>query len=222
MARTGKRFEVIGITGSFGTGKSTVAGIFAGFGAKVIDADKLTHQTMEAGKGIYKRIVSLFGPWGILKDDGTIDRRRLGKFVFSDRNALDKLCRLIHPQVNLGIKEEINRIKKENPCGTHAIIILDAPLLIEAGLLKDVDRLIVVKASRKKQFKRCISRNGMTGKDIARRISSQMPLKSKVKLADYVIDNNGSLAETKRQAEKIWLEVKNSGSLKASVTGVEA
>ncbi len=204
MARTGKRFEVIGITGSFGTGKSTVAGIFAGFGAKVIDADKLTHQTMEAGKGAYKRIVSLFGE-EILKDDGTIDRRRLGNLVFSDRNALDKLCRLIHPQVKLGIKGEINRIKKENPC---AIVVLDAPLLIEAGLLKDVDRLIVVKASRKEQFKRCISRNGMTGKDIARRISSQMTLSSKVKLADYVIDNNGSLRETKRQAEKIWLEVK--------------
>ena len=193
----------IGITGSFGTGKSTVASLFAKSGAKVLDADKLTHKIMGTGEVTYRKILRLFGE-GILKKDGSIDRRILGGIVFSDRKALNKLIKLIHPQVIKLLKGEIRRIKKENPC---AIVAIDAPLLIEAGLLKEVDKLIVVKASRKEQFKRCAVRNGMTKIDIARRIASQMPLKSKVQLADYVIDNNGSLSRTKSQVRRIWREI---------------
>ncbi|MBI2447922.1 MAG: dephospho-CoA kinase [Candidatus Omnitrophica bacterium] len=207
MAITGRRFKfkmiIIGITGSFGTGKSTVASLFAKLGVKVLDADKLTHKIMGPGGITYRKILRLFGE-GILKKDGSIDRRILGRIVFSDRKALNKLIKLIHPQVIKLLKEEIHRIKKEDPC---AIVAIDAPLLIEAGLLKEVDKLIVVQASRKEQFKRCAVRNGMTKIDIARRIASQMPLKSKVQLADYVIDNNGSLSRTKSQVRKIWLEI---------------
>ena len=194
---------IIGITGSFGTGKSTVASLFAKSGAKVLDADKLTHKIMVPGEVPYRKILRLFGE-GILKKDRSIDRRLLGRIVFSDRKALNKLIKLIHPRIIKLLKEEIRRIKKENPC---AIVAIDAPLLIEAGLLKEVDKLIVVKASRKEQFKRCAVRNGMTKIDIARRIASQMPLKSKVQLADYVIDNNGSLQETRKQVKRIWREI---------------
>jgi dephospho-CoA kinase len=186
---------VIGLTGSFGSGKSTVAGIFRSLGVEIIDADKLAHCLIMPGRGIYKRIIRAFGK-GILREDKTIDRNRLADIVFNDRDALKALDRIVHPQVIAIIK---NKIKASH----HKVIVLDAPLLIEAGLTDVTDKLVVVKASRKKQIERIRKKTSLSKTDILKRIKQQVPLRKKLCLADFVIDNNGSVRETKKQVEQI-------------------
>jgi len=190
---------ILGITGSFGSGKTTVARIFkslAGARATVIDADALAHRELVPGTRTYRKVIAAFGR-GILKNNVTIDRAALAKKVFADRHLLNKLMRIVHPGVIRTIRKEI----KDNPA---KIIILDAPLLIEAGLHKGVDKLVVVKTGRDKQIKRLSRDRGLERKGILKRINSQMPLGKKIRLADFVIDNNGSIQETRKQAVKIW------------------
>jgi len=167
---------IIGLTGSFGTGKTTVAKIFKRKGAKVIDADKIVHQFISPSK-----------------------RKELAKIVFKKKKYLELLCKVLHPLVIKKIKKEIKRL---NP--KRNIIVIDAPLLIETGLHRIVDYLLVVKAKRKTQIERITKRMGLSKKDILRRIRFQMPLKRKIAMADFVIDNDGSLQDTKRQIDSIW------------------
>jgi len=186
---------VIGLTGSFGSGKSTVAGIFSCLGAEIIDADKIAHCLIMPGRGIYKRIIRAFGK-GILREDNTIDRNRLADIVFNDRDALRALDRIVHPQVIAIIK---NKIKASH----RKVIVLDAPLLIEAGLTDVTDKLVVVKASREKQIERIRKKTSLSETDILKRIRRQVPLRKKLCLADFVIDNSGSVGKTKKQVEQI-------------------
>jgi len=190
---------ILGITGSFGSGKSTVARIFkslAGTRAKVLDADAIAREVVVPGTKAYRKVVIAFGR-GILKKDGAIDRRKLAVIVFQDKKLLRRLTGIIHPEVRRVIKKEIK--------GTRGkIIILDVPLLVEAGLYPSVDKLIVVKIKRDEQIKRLREKRGFQRKDIFKRINSQMPLGEKIRLADFVIDNNGDIRETRRQAAKIW------------------
>jgi dephospho-CoA kinase len=167
---------IVGLTGSFGTGKTTVAKILKRKGAKIIDADKIAHEFISPSR-----------------------RRELAKIVFKKKKYLDLLCKVLHPLIIKKIKEEIKRLNpKKN------IIVIDAPLLIETGLDKIVDLLIVVKAKRKTQIERIAKRMKLSKKDILRRISFQMPLREKIKMADFVIDNDGLLSSTKQQVEEIW------------------
>jgi dephospho-CoA kinase len=186
---------VIGVTGSFGSGKSTVAGILKKHGASVIDADKLAHACIQPGSPAYKRIVSSFGR-AVLTRKGEIDRSRLAKVVFNDVRKLRKLNAIIHPQVNLGIKRAI---REAGP----GIVVLDAPLLIEAGLSGIVDKLVVVNISQNKQISRIQKILKIPRAQIIKRIKCQMPLKVKVRLADFVIDNDGKLEKTRRQVAEL-------------------
>jgi len=197
--RPNKRI-ILGITGSFGSGKSTAAGIFKSAGTKVIDADSISHKIILPGTGIYKRILRLFGR-GILDKSGFIDRKKLGGVVFNNPDALNRLTRIIHPEVIRNVRREIRN-------STSRFIVLDVPLLIEAGLKNMVDKLVVVKASYKKQIERVGRKTGLTRPDILKRISAQMPLKEKVRLADFVIDNNGSMAQTMKQITRILIMVR--------------
>ena len=183
---------IVGITGSFGTGKSAVAAGFKKLGACVIDADRLAHRAIKPGGACHRRVISAFG---------TARRRELARIVFSDRKKLKILNKLVHPYVIREIKRAIKKTKKK-------IIIIDAPLLIEAGLDKDLDRLIVVKASRLVQEARC-AKKGFTKIDIRRRINCQLSLAKKERLADFIIDNNKSVSFTRAQIKKIWEEIKN-------------
>lgn len=186
---------ILGITGSFGSGKSTVARIFASYGAKVIDADKLAHSLIKPQGKIYKRIVKTFGK-SILKQNMTIDRQKLATIVFDNKNLLKRLNKIIHPETIRIIKKNIKSLKSE-------VIVLDVPLLIEAGLKKIVDKLIVVKTTQDKQIQRIQNRTSLSTQDILKRIKSQIPLRLKRHLADFVIDNSGTIKETKKQTEKI-------------------
>ncbi|MBI5144767.1 MAG: dephospho-CoA kinase [Candidatus Omnitrophica bacterium] len=190
---------VLGITGSFGSGKTTVAKIFSSFGAKVIDADRIVHKLIRPKSKIYQKIVASFGK-DILEERNGINRKVLARIVFNHKRLLKKLNRIIHPEVIRILKDEIRK-------STAKIIVLDAPLLIEAGLVGLVDKLIVVKINRKTQINR-LARKGFSKQDVLRRIKAQLPLADKVRWADFVIDNSGRLKETKKEVEKILKEVK--------------
>jgi dephospho-CoA kinase len=190
---------IIGLTGSFGSGKTTVAKILSSCGARIIDADKIARGCFNRKNKIYKRVVSVFGE-GILSADKNIDRCQLGKIVFSDKKLLGKLNNIVHPEVIRIIKSKINSVKK-------GVIVLDAPLLLEAGLRKMVDSLVVITISKDKQFSRLIKKTFLERADIARRIKYQIPLRVKARLADFIIDNNGSLAETRKQVKELIMKL---------------
>jgi len=198
---------VIGVTGGFGTGKSTVCGMFGTLGATVLDADRIAHDVIMPGGACYKKVISLFGK-KILSRNGRIDRKRLGRLVFNDKEKLIFLITIIHPEVIRRIKKIVkkNRLKKGGPPKYFA---LDVPLLIEAGLLKTVDKLVVVVADRNTQIKRCLKKHALTKSEILRRIRNQMPLSKKRRLADFIIDNNGSFNSTRKTVEKAWREIKD-------------
>lgn len=186
---------IIGLTGSFGSGKTTVARIFATLGAKVIDADKIAHGLISFRSAVYKKIVAAFGK-DILDKNKRIDRIKLGRIVFCDRKLLFKLNQIIHPEVIKTIKAKIRNSKSR-------LIALDVPLLIEAGLNKIADKVIVVKTKRDKQVKRIQNKTNLNKAGILRRIKNQMPFSLKARFADYIIDNSGSIKETEKQVEGI-------------------
>lgn len=166
---------IIGITGSIGTGKTTVAGIFKSLGAYVIDADKLVHRILDAP-----------------------ERRKLGGYIFKDSLALKRLCGILHPIV----KREIALDIKKN--SFRKVIVIDAPLLIEANVHKKCDYLIVVKAPYQKQLERPRQNLALSVNQVRERLKQQLPLKEKIAMADFVIDNGGSLQNTEKQVRKIW------------------
>jgi len=190
-----KKQIILGLTGSFGSGKTTVARIFRSFGAYIIDADKLAHNCISPGTSAYKRIIRVFGR-DILNKNKAIDRRKLAAIVFNNRNLLLRLNNIVHPQVIRTIKSKIKSSRAK-------IIVLDAPLLLEAGLRKIVDKLIVVKITREKQIKRIQDKTSLDKADILKRIKSQISQNVKSRFANFVIDNSATLQETKKQAERI-------------------
>lgn len=192
---------IIGLTGGFGTGKSFVASSFKKLGAKIIDADKLAHRTLKKGSAAYKRIIATFGR-PVLGANGSINRKALAGIVFDNKKNLAKLNQIIHPEVIGKIRGRIKSARKSE------ILIIDAPLLCETGLSDLTDVLVVVRASRKNQIERCMKKFSIKEEDIVKRMACQIPLKEKVGIADYVIDNNGTRKETEKQVKKIWQELK--------------
>lgn len=190
-----KKKIVIGITGSFGSGKTSVARILRHYGARLIDADRLAHDCIKPHSSAYKKIIAVFGK-GVLKKNRIIDRKKLARIVFNNKELLKKLNNLIHPQVTRDIKDIIRNSRE-------GMVVLDAPLLIEAGLQGLVDKLIVVTLSQKEQLRRLKKKSSLTRADILKRIKCQIPLRQKMRIADFVIDNNGSIKETARQVEQI-------------------
>ncbi|MBM3244395.1 MAG: dephospho-CoA kinase [Candidatus Omnitrophica bacterium] len=195
MPRQDKKI-IIGVTGGFGTGKTSVSRALKRFGAFIVDADKIAHELIQPHGAAWKKVVKTFGP-GILDKNNGIDRAKLARIVFNSKQKLRKLNEIIHPKVISRIKKEIN----SSPC---RVVVLDAPLLLEAGLKGMVCKLIVVKCSRKKQIERLKQKRGFNNKQIRARISVQAPISGKVRLADFVIDNNGTQRETEKQLKKIW------------------
>ena len=186
---------IIGVTGEFGSGKSTVAAMFKKRGGRVIDADKVVHDLFRKDAQCRRQVRSVFGD-NVLTQEG-VDRRKLGAIVFGDRKALQKLERIVHPLAKGRIKEQLRKSRVR-------VTVLDVPLLIEAGWAKMVDALIVVKAGRRIQIERLQKRTGLSRGEIMRRLARQMPAKEKVKYADIVIDNRHSFADTDKQVQKIW------------------
>lgn len=192
--------KVIGLTGSFGTGKTFVASVFKSLGARVIDADLIAHRVIRKNSRAYKKIVRAFGK-DILTPGTGIDRKKLGKSVFEKKSYLKRLNEIVHPEVIKLIKKKIKE------AGEKDIVVVDAPLLLEAKAGDLVDKIVVVKASERNQLNRCAEKFRMNKRDILKRIRGQIPIEKKIKIADFVIDNNGTKSETRAEVKKIWRKV---------------
>ena len=193
---------IVGLTGGIVGGKSTVASMFRDLGAKIIDADRLGHSVILPYKPAWKKIVKLFGE-EILRNDLTIDREKLGKIVFGDQALLKKLNEITHPEIIKLIKKEINMARNKTH-NQEKILVIDAALIYEAKIDRLMDKIIVVYIDEDEQIKRLIKRNNLSKDEASQRVKSQIPMKEKIKMADYVIDNNDTLDKTKEQVETIW------------------
>lgn len=192
--------KVIGLTGGFGTGKTSAASVFKSLGAKVLDADMIARGAVAKGRPAYNKIVRTFGK-DILNSSNNIDRRKLAAIVFTDKDALKKLNRIVHPVVIAAIKSGIKK------AASRDVVVVDAPLLVEANLAGIADALVVIKCSRKAQIERCMRKFRMEKRDVLRRILSQMPVRKKMNMADFVVDNSGSRSGTEKQLRKVWKEI---------------
>lgn len=202
---------VIGITGGIGSGKSTVSGMFRELGARVIDADKVAQEVMAPFEPGWWAVYEYFGQGIVCPETSEIDRARLGSLVFGDPLFLRKLNSLVHPLILRRIEELLQQLRDQ---GTK-VAVVDAPLLIETGLHRRVDVVLVVWVERDIQIARLKSRQPqMAMSEIVQRINTQMSLEEKKKYADFVIDNNQSLEKTRQQVELIFQTiVKRGGDL---------
>lgn len=186
---------VIGITGNFGVGKTTIARMFRRLGVRVIDADQIAHMILRPYTSAYKQIIACFGK-GILAGV-FISRRRLAKIVFLDKKKLKRLNKITHPKILKIIKSKIKHLTE------NEILVIDAALLVESGLLPWVDRVVVVKCKPRIQIDR-LRKSGLTAQEVKRRLNFQSPQDEKIKFADFVIDNSGRRSQTEKQVRDIW------------------
>ncbi len=179
----------VGLTGAIASGKSTVAAMLKACGAVIIDADEIGRRLVEPGTAALKEIAALFGE-AILTEKEELDRKKLGEIVFGAPGKREKLNAILHPKIIAEEWRQIKEIEKENP---QAVVIINAALLIESGNYRDVDQVVVVVAGEEKIITRAMKRDALSRDDLLLRLKAQMPLKEKVKYADYLIENNGSL-----------------------------
>jgi dephospho-CoA kinase len=194
----------VGLTGGIATGKSTVGAMFVELGCHLIESDQITHQLFEPGQAVHAAVVQQFGK-RILARDGLIDRRILGDIVFRDPQARAKLNSLVHPAIIQRQQEWLKEMESQDPGG---IAIVDAALMIEVGTYKNYDKVIVVTGSPEIQRERLRARSALSEEQIESRIRSQMPTEEKIKYADFVIDNSGSIESTRAQVERVYRQLR--------------
>ena len=202
----------VGLTGGIAVGKSVVGEMFVALGAHLVQADRIAHSLMQPGEAVYNEVVRHFGR-EILNPDGSINRARLAEAAFGPANVdegkrasrIDELNRIVHPVVIRSQDEWMHDVGLQDP---HAVAIVEAALLLEAGAAKRFDRLIVVTCTDDQRVARFAARQKMdlasARKEVVRRMAAQLPDEEKIKAADFVIDNSGSLDHTREQAREIW------------------
>lgn len=190
----------VGLTGGIACGKSTIARMLVAKGALLLDADQIAREIVEPGKPAWFDIVSWLGE-RVLKDGGLLDRAQIASLVFSDSEALRKLNNITHPRVKELFSIKSKEFAQKFP---DTIQVWDIPLLFEIGMDKDVDVVLVVAADEEIQIGRLSKRDGLVREEALSRITSQMDLQEKIKAADFVIFNNGSVASLQEQVERIW------------------
>lgn len=193
---------LIGLTGGIASGKSTVAKRLAGRGAVVIDADKLAREVVEPGTPALALIAERFGP-SVIAPDGSLDRPALGAIIFSDADARLALNAITHPAVG-----ELGRLRMEEADRQpHAVVVYDVPLLVERSADADFytfDLVVVVDASPETRIDRLVGLRGLSKDEAIHRLNSQASDAERLAIADVVIDSNGSIDETLRQADDLW------------------
>ena len=189
---------VIGLTGGIASGKSTVSNMFKEMDITVIDADVEARLAVEKGEPAYQKIVAEFGQ-DILLDNGEIDRPKLGSIIFHNAEKRQLLNGITHPEVRKRMNDQVEAAKRRG----EQVIVLDIPLLFESKLTHMVEKTILVFVDRAVQLQRLMERNNLALEDAEARVKSQMPLAEKVALAEAVIDNNGTVAETRKQLVEI-------------------
>lgn len=193
---------IVGLTGGIACGKSTVSAMLSARGAKIVDADQVAREVVLPGKPALAQITAVFGQ-AVLNADGTMNRGELGKIVFGNREKLDELEGILHPAIRATMWSRMNAFELESPGG---LIVADIPLLYETGQASLYKGVIVVYIPRHLQMERLMARNSMTAEQAEQRIGLQMDIEEKKKLADFVIDNSGSLENTEAQIEQFWRE----------------
>ncbi len=205
----------VAITGGAGSGKSTVARMFQDQGAPVLDADQAAKDAVAKGKPAWQELRRLWGPEFFL-GDGELDRARVAELVFSDPLARQKLNELVHPQVLREIAERLKDLERQGV----ELALVEVPLLFEAGLEGNFDKVIVVYAEPEAQVSRLKNRDGRGEEVIAGILRAQWPLKEKLGKADYVIDNSGPLSVTSQQVKKVWQDLQKLLTEKAKKVSV--
>ena len=197
MTAPARRFLLVGLTGGIATGKSTVSEILARLGAVLVDADQLAREVVAPGEPALAEVVREFGD--VLRPDGTLDRKKLAAIVFAEPSRRKRLEAILHPAIRARFDARLDALTRE---GFEGIVVFDAPVMIESGGYKNMDRLIVVVTDEVIQRARLVARDADAA-DGERRIASQMPLAEKAKLADYVIDNTGDRAATEARTREV-------------------
>ncbi len=192
----------VGLTGSIGTGKTTVLNLFKELGAYVISADQIVHKLLKR-EDIKKKIKKEFG--NVFTQEGEIDRKKLADIIFKNKEKRKKLESIIHPEVFKELDKFFKKVGEKDP---DAVAIAEIPLMIETGSYKNYDLVIVVYAPEDLQIKR-LKEKGMEEEDILVRIKSQMPIEKKVKYADIVIKNTGSLEQLKKEVESVYKKLQD-------------
>ena len=194
--------KVIGLTGIFGSGKSTVAGFLKEQGAAVIYADEVAHQVYEPDTEGWRRLVTLFGR-GVLAEDGRIDRGKLGAIVFKDRAALDKLNAAIHPLAAKRVKALLEEYRRRHT----PVVVVEAPLLLEAGWASMTSEVWVATAPREVIFRRLSRERGLSHDAALARIRTQLPVNRQVQQASRVINTDTSLERLRAKIRRLWPKV---------------
>lgn len=189
---------VVGLTGGIASGKSTVSNMLKEMNITVIDADVEARLAVKKGEPGYQRIIEEFGV-DILLPDGEIDRQKLGAIIFHDEQKRQQLNQIVHPEVRRRMTEQKEAAVRRG----EKIVILDIPLLFESNLRYMVDKTILVYVDREVQLQRLMERNQLSVEEAEARILAQMLLEKKKELADELINNNGSLKDTKKQLMEI-------------------
>ncbi|MDM7999148.1 MAG: dephospho-CoA kinase [Dehalococcoidia bacterium] len=193
--------RVIGLTGGICSGKSTIAQFLARMGAAVISADEIGHEAYRPHGETWQQVVDAFGK-EILTDGEEIDRKKLGEIVFRDPEALKRLNSIMHPGMHRMAQRRIEELRRDGA----AVVVLEAPLLVEAGWLDLVDEVWVAKASEANVLKRCAERSGLTESQARSRMASQLSPDEKAKYGDVVIDTDVSLPEVEAKVKQLWQE----------------
>lgn len=194
---------VVGLTGGIASGKSTVSSMFKRAGALIIDADKIARQVVEPGQPAWRAIRVQFGKQ-VFSPDGTLDRQRLGEIVFKQERLRRRLEAIVHPQVRDQINEQIRHLGRSN---TGSVVILDVPLLFEAGMEEGLAEVIVVYTPQAVQRRRLMQRDGFSASEAQARMDAQMSMEEKRRRATRVIDNSGTREDTHRQTLAIYHEL---------------
>jgi dephospho-CoA kinase len=194
----------VGLTGGIATGKSLVGGMFAELGVHTIDADEIAHDLMRPGEKVYDEVVRRFGP-DILNPDKSVNRARLAELAFDQkRPRIYELNSLVHPAVIERQQQWMEEVRRREP---DAIVMLEAALLLEAGLRRSFDRVIVVSCKPQQRIERWEKRLNVDSetarREVTRRMMAQAPDEAKIQAADFVVDNSGSVEDTRKQVKKI-------------------
>ncbi len=198
---------IVGLTGGVGSGKTIVSQTLREEGAYLIDADQIARELVTPHSPTWNELVQVFGK-EILNEDESIDRKGLAQRVFSNPKERTLLNQVIHPRIKEEIKRRKEEILQKDP---EAIIIIDAALLVERGDHREMDKVIVVVAPDDQRIERLKRRDGMSEEEAKKVISSQMPQEEKMRVADFVIRNEGTLEETKQRARELFQELKRMG-----------
>jgi dephospho-CoA kinase len=188
---------VIGVTGTIGSGKTTVCSFFREFGATVIDADALGKEVVEKDDGVFNALVTAFGR-EILNEDGTLNRRRLGSLAFTKPEKRKELNAIAHPALLKRLREEVDAARRAGP------VVVDAALILEWGIQSELDALIVVTADHHTQRERVVSQRGWSPEEVDARMQTQIPPEEQVGSADYVIVNDGTIEDLRGRVFAVW------------------